>query len=382
MASSDYCVYQFADGKRSANFTLELYCTTSSWTLTVYQASGGLDFPYNPAAAVQLYIGGTQCYNGTVNFNPSHSVFSEMVVASGSISLSKGVSYSCSGYVRLGTATSAGNATIDSYIYIAEDAVYSPSVSISSVADASPVVAGKYYSGKTRLKFTVNGTKGSANISKYEIYKNGNVIGTTSTSSTSGVVITTTNPVTGNGSAESYIVRVTDTAGRYGEASTNVTVLPYSNPTITAAEVVRCDSSGTATDSGTYFKGKMTYSLASGVSATSATLTVNSQTQNVTASNTWTAAKQGNLNSSTAYTYKFSITDSFNSVAEFTGVLYAGGVAGIDLYPSSTGGVGVGTVAEDGKFTCRYPATFASTITLGTVTLTSAQLQQLLNLLS
>lgn len=63
----------------------------------------------------------------------------------------------------------------------------------------------------------------------------------------------TTGALTTSGS-NSISTTVKDSRGRTGTASTSITVLTYSAPAISAFGVHRCDSDGTANDSGNYFK--------------------------------------------------------------------------------------------------------------------------------
>ena len=135
-----------------------------------------------------------------------------------------------------------------------------PSISSISVSAGNSVVPaswGMYLQGKSQLKVVTNasGSYGSSITS----YKVTGIDNNTYWSSnfTSGVLqISGTRTIT---------VTVTDSRGRTATKTTTYTCVAYSNPSITTATVVRCNSDGTENEEGEYVK----YSFSASVSAVS-----------------------------------------------------------------------------------------------------------------
>ena len=124
-----------------------------------------------------------------------------------------------------------------------------PSISSISVSAGNSVVPaswGMYLQGKSQLKVVTNasGSYGSSITS----YKVTGIDNNTYWSSnfTSGVLqISGTRTIT---------VTVTDSRGRTATKTTTYTCVAYSNPSITTATVVRCNSDGTENEEGIYLK--------------------------------------------------------------------------------------------------------------------------------
>ncbi len=95
---------------------------------------------------------------------------------------------------------------------------------------------------------SVSGVQGST-ISKVEFLRDGTVI----SSNTTRIYSYTTGTL--NGSSATFSVRVTDSRGKQATASASaITIKAYATPSFSAASAYRCDSSGTASNDGTYVK--------------------------------------------------------------------------------------------------------------------------------
>lgn len=70
-----------------------------------------------------------------------------------------------------------------------------------------------------------------------------------------------TTPVIQSTGTVNVYADVTDTRGRLGSASTNVTVLPYTRPSITTLKVHRCNQNGVENDRGSYAKVTYGYTI-------------------------------------------------------------------------------------------------------------------------
>lgn len=110
---------------------------------------------------------------------------------------------------------------------------------------------GGYIQGRSKAEITVSATLayGSA-IQKKTITFDGKTYTTNGTTS----VISGSGTLTINAS-------VTDGRSRTGSASKDITVLPYTAPTVSKLTVGRCDADGTANDMGSYAKVLYSYSI-------------------------------------------------------------------------------------------------------------------------
>lgn len=140
-----------------------------------------------------------------------------------------------------------GNTSLGSNSYsktLSIPASVKPSCSLS-VSDAAGYASayGGYIKGMSKFKVTVSATTsyGSA-ISKYSTTANGGTY--TSASFTTGA-LTSSGTLTISST-------VTDKRGRTGSASTNVSVLDYSQPMITKLKVNRCNADGAENPQGEY----------------------------------------------------------------------------------------------------------------------------------
>ena len=132
-----------------------------------------------------------------------------------------------------------------------------PSVSSVAASEATSGLSAKfgaYVQGKSTLKVVVSaaGSYGST-IKNCVISFDGKTYSGTSV---------TTSPPSKSGS-QTITAKVTDSRGRTASKSITVTVLPYTNPAISALRVFRCTSDGTADESGDYVGITYAYAIAS-----------------------------------------------------------------------------------------------------------------------
>ena len=123
---------------------------------------------------------------------------------------------------------------------------YKPTASISAFSDVGGIVPsswGIFVAGKSKLSFTVSGSRsdtGASETLSYSTSVNGKTYETTSI---------TTDWLSSSGSA---ILTVTDSRGRTGSASSGYSVVAYGTPDIDLIGY-RAGSSGTAAGDGTYY---------------------------------------------------------------------------------------------------------------------------------
>lgn len=145
------------------------------------------------------------------------------------------------------TYTSDGHLVGDSNVYfnVTLNSNIVPSVSFTRVVEAGDVPSswGIYVKSKSRIGLTISGSGiyGSS-ISAYKISYYGGAVTTASA---------TTSYLTQAGST-TFTGQVTDTRGRSASTTTTINVVDYSNPTISTAQVQRCDANGNIDNNGEY----------------------------------------------------------------------------------------------------------------------------------
>ena len=119
-----------------------------------------------------------------------------------------------------------------------------------------------------------------------------------------------------------FTATVTDTRGRTATRTVQIYVYPYSSPTFSATDAYRCLASGTADNSGTYFRAKATFSYSSVDGHNSCTCTVYYRqgesgggiSCGTLASGVLSGALgNGNLDAQNQYYAIFYLTDQFNT---------------------------------------------------------------------
>ena len=164
------------------------------------------------------------------------------------VSLANQIPSAASGYGTIycdtySNGTLIGTKTIDFTLNVPSNVV--PSVSFTQVQEAGDVPSswGIYVRTKSRIALAISGSGvyGSA-ISGYKIsYYGGAVLTQSATTS----YIQNTGNVTFTG-------QVTDTRGRSASTTTTINVVDYNNPTISTAQVQRCDANGNIDNNGEY----------------------------------------------------------------------------------------------------------------------------------
>ena len=157
-----------------------------------------------------------------------------------------------------------GSKTLEQYAYVPNTLTPSISVSNPTISGDAPASWGLFVKGKSTATYTITGTgvQGST-ISSYQ-------------SSVDGYTYTTANVTTNTlMTAGTNIInaKVIDSRGKQASTTKTINVVDYSNPTISTAQVQRCDVNGNIDNNGDYcyvsFSGSVTSlnSHNSGVSA-------------------------------------------------------------------------------------------------------------------
>lgn len=202
-----------------------------------------------------------------------------------------------------------------------------------------------YVQSKSKATLTINGAAGAygSTISSYSITGGG--YSSTASSFTTGF-LNTSGTIT-------FTASVTDSRGRVSaNATVTITVVAYSAPSFSKYISQRCNSAGTAFDSGTYVKSTVNFSYASCSSKNTITTATyyrkTTETSWTNASKTFTSGTAftfggGNISAESSYEVKFKLTDAFTSI-EVTDTLSTASV--VMDFKSGGLGVAVGKVAE------------------------------------
>lgn len=202
-----------------------------------------------------------------------------------------------------------------------------------------------YVQSKSKATLTINGAAGAygSTISSYSITGGG--YSSTASSFTTGF-LNTSGTIT-------FTASVTDSRGRVSaNATVTISVVAYSAPSFSKYISQRCNSAGTASDSGTYVKSAVNFSYASCSSKNTITTATyyrkTTETSWTNASKTFTSGTAftfggGNISAESSYEVKFKLTDAFTSI-EVTDTLSTASVV-MDLKSGGLG-VAVGKVAE------------------------------------
>lgn len=219
------------------------------------------------------------------------------------------------------------------------------SLTAARVDGTVPSTWGIYVQSKSKATLTINGAAGAygSTISSYSITGGG--YSSTASSFTTGF-LNTSGSIT-------FTASVTDSRGRVSaNATVSITVVAYSAPSFSKYISQRCNSAGTASDSGTYVKSTVNFSYASCNSKnTITTATYYKKTTDTTwtnASKTFTSGTAftfggGKVSAESSYEVKFKLTDAFTSV-EVTDTLSTASV--VMDFKSGGLGVAVGKVSE------------------------------------
>ena len=202
-----------------------------------------------------------------------------------------------------------------------------------------------YVQSKSKATLTINGAAGAygSTISSYSITGGG--YSSTASSFTTGF-LNTSGTIT-------FTASVTDSRGRVSaNATVTISVVAYSAPSFSKYIYQRCNSAGTASDSGTYVKSTVNFSYASCSSKNTITTATyyrkTTETSWTNASKTFTSGTAftfggGNISAESSYEVKFKLTDAFTSI-EVTDTLSTASV--VMDFKSGGLGVAVGKVAE------------------------------------
>lgn len=228
----------------------------------------------------------------------------------------------------------------------------------------------KYVQGKSQVKLVASGSAGSgASISSY-IFKGANISGSSSIyTSTSN---TRTSSVIQTSGTVQYKVAIKDARGRVSDYKTvSISVNEYAAPQITSISAQRCNASGALDNNGTYAKVTVKASYASVGGANTRTVKLYSSKDNYATAtivldtnntlNTYTGVYNGDFATSTNYTIKATIQDSYNTHSQTVSLGVSERTINIAKYGNGVAIGGLSTInsaTDSGLFECNWQTTF------------------------
>ena len=241
------------------------------------------------------------------------------------------------------SGTSLGTDTYSFTITAPSSAVPTISLAATRINNSVPSSWGVYVQGQSGVTITAtaSGYQGST-ISSYTI--SGGATGTQSSNVFTISVIYSSGTIT-------YTVKVTDSRGRTATASVSISVVAYSAPAFSSTDAFRCNSSGTASDTGTYLSVKATGTYSSVSGKNSMTLKVQYALSTSSAYGTATTLTNGttsiigsgSIDTNYSFKVKFTLSDQFNSIEK---VLNIGTAAFTVFFRQGGNGVAFGKVSE------------------------------------
>lgn len=322
------------------NFTLgspgviAISAASSSFRHTLLYSFGGL------SGTVATNVG------STYSFTPPKSWGNQIPN-----SLSGSGTFTCITYN--GTAE-IGRSSCPFTVTVSSDMVPSFSgIGVERVNGSVPSSWGIYVQGKSQAKLTINGAAGSygSTIKGYSITGGGFSSG--SSSFTTGYL--------GSGTI-TFSAYVTDSRGKKSAVKTvSISVVPYSNPSISSVSTYRCDSDGSRMDDGSYFRGFARLSVASCGSKNSLACVVKYRK---TGASSWVTAGSlsdnvagvfgdGLMEAEASYDVRYELSDAFSTV---TYQSYVSTAFFLMHFKRGGRGIAIGkTAEEENLFDCALP---------------------------
>lgn len=336
-------------------WTLDYTFANSKFTWSVTAHASFTNY-WNSIYGLTVNVGGNSYYKGDIdwrNYTPNTVVYSGTTNLSDCTVQNGVVTLSVSGNFYYGTWNtdyrSSGSDTC---------AVDPPTVDTLTYS-ATNKYSNMVVSGRSVITFTMKGTSrtGSTSMS-YSLYQDGSVISTTTGTSGTAKTVNVTAPSAGS---HTYKYVATDGNGTTTTSGNiSITTYAYTPPSFSSVSAVRWstgNSSGTASDEGTYCKATANFSQGKvGTTAITTTCTIKVDTYTGTATNgtaIWLGG--GNLSADNTYQATFTLSDGYGNSVVTTDTLTQGG-RGLDfVYSNAKYGVAIGQKATSGYVDVAMP---------------------------
>lgn len=231
---------------------------------------------------------------------------------------------------------------------------------VERIDGSVPSSWGIFVQGKSQAKLTVNGAAGSYGSTIKGFFITGGGFSSGSSSLTTGYL--------GSGTI-SFSGYVIDSRGKRSATKTvSISVVPYSNPSISSVSTYRCVADGGQSDSGTYFRAFARLSVASCSSKNSMNCVVKYRK---TGSSGWMTAGsltdnapgifgEGVIEEEASYDVRYELSDAFATV---TYQSYVSSAFFLMHFRRGGRGIAIGKTAEaDYLFDCALPMSIAGEI--------------------
>ena len=364
------------DSTLSQRFTINITLAngTFTWSVVARAYNGQGQEQTGNVARSDIYgltvnVGGNIYYKGDIawsNYTPGSTVYSGTTPLA-NCSISNGaVGVSLIGNFYYGTWNTNYRASINNSFPVASPTVATPTYTATNKYGDTIV------GGITTLTFSFSATPGTSGntITNYALYQDGVAV---YSGATAGCTI-----YAPQGGSHTYYVVATESNGATGQSSTiTVTTETYTFPAFTSVSSVRWstgDSSGAASDIGTYGKLTATFTKSSvGNTELATTCKVMVSTYTGTTTTSGTSLYTGSiLSPDSSYTVTYKLYDSF--IGETNAVIVTDtlsmGARAFDLIHDNTDGYGVAVAqkATPGYMDIALPVRIHSIDSSGTIT--------------
>lgn len=343
--------YVLRSGSVSGNITLNTIPRASSFTLNRSSATIGSDqITVNISRASSSFTHTVIYKFGSINWTASDKTTATSVSFTPALGDSSQIPNATSGTATIVVDTYSGSSkigTASKTITLNVPSSVAPSIG-SVTATGNNLLGSVYVAGKSTVTAKINSASGSQGSTIKSYHLSGAGLNSSSSSATSGTLSAGTHTITG---------KVTDSRGRTASKSVNITVHSYASPTLSAS-VYRCNSSGNATDDGTYVKANISvnidnvgnananakqYKIEWKQSASTTWTTMRDWTNVDKYSTSWTHDLGGNWANTTSYDVRISLKDSYTTVSVTRSIGTVSCVLNVEQ-----AGVGVGKIHERG----------------------------------
>ena len=329
-----------SDPDQYFKLTVDFSNGTFTWNVTANKSDGTTYGTRNDIYGLTVNIGGNTYYKGDIgwgSYTPGSVVYNGTTQLANCTITAGAVAVSVSGNFWYGTWNTTYRSSASGSITITSPTVSTPTYTVGNPYSTQIV------GGRSTLSWTFSATPGTTGntISNYALYQDGSLVATGSSASA-----TITAPSAGT---HEYYLIATESNGATGTSSTvTVTTVAYTPPAFTDVSSIRWstgDSSGVASDDGTYARLSATFTKSKvGTTELTTTLKVNISSYTNTTTTSGAVLYSGSiLSPDSSYTVTYKLYDSYvgeaNAVVR-TDIISMGG-RGLDLVHTTADGYGI-----------------------------------------
>lgn len=355
----------------STSFKYKIKFSIGSWSYTT-----GFISPATTSA--YTYTGYT--ISGTTTAN-STTIYAQLPSSTSGTMTAVLTTYNSSGTAIGSTSSKTFTVTIPSSVVPSIGTITLDPANITTVDGTSRNVLVK---GKNKLSIKASGcAAGTGSTIKSYTFSGPSVSSTTKSSTSTSYTFTSAGTISSTGTL-TYTVKITDARGRAASKTATITCYDYDSPIFTSFTAYRCNSSGTASEDGTYIKYSFTVSYSSVNSTNKSTVAIYYKKNT---SSSWTSAANALTNSTTktasaiiqntsgtaissftidsTYSVYAIVTDNYGGSTNSSTITVFGASRILNIRSTGTG-IAFGKLAEsDNLFECKWPVKMDDKITFG-----------------